>query len=119
MPAGNDGHRRERRKAKAVVKALNHPLRVEILELLCCEGEMSPRKISASLGQPISAVAYHVKVLSHECELLELVKEVPKRGATEHFYRSKLDAVEPHIASFQASINNLLEAAEESIDDGE
>lgn len=73
----------------AVVKALNHPLRVEILDLLCREGSRSPVEMSKLLDQGLSSISYHVKVLFEKCGLLELTDEVPKRGAVEHFYRAK------------------------------
>lgn len=131
MSAGNDDPRGKRKKLQenapekhakdgdghrsidqAMVKALSSPVRVKILDLLSREGEMSPKRISVSLHHSLGSIAYHVKVLSEECGLLELAKEVPKRGATEHFYRSNLETGDPRIANFQASIKSILELSE-------
>jgi DNA-binding transcriptional ArsR family regulator len=68
------------------VKALAHPLRIEILEILN-EREASPREMSVALDAPLSSVSYHVGVLS-ECGCVEEMRSKPKRGALEHFYRA-------------------------------
>jgi DNA-binding transcriptional ArsR family regulator len=69
-----------------LVKAVAHPLRVEILETLVSEGELSPALIARKLGRPPGNVSYHVNVL-RDCEVLELVRTEPRRGALEHYYR--------------------------------
>lgn len=68
-----------------LVKALGHPLRVEILSILN-ERVASPNQLAQELGEGLSQVSYHVKVLK-EYECVELVKTEPRRGAVEHFYR--------------------------------
>ncbi|MEZ5077424.1 MAG: helix-turn-helix domain-containing protein [Solirubrobacterales bacterium] len=69
-------------------KALSHPLRVEVLELLERE-EASPAGLTRQLsGVALGLVAYHVEVLQR-CDLIELVGTRPRRGAVEHFYRAK------------------------------
>jgi DNA-binding transcriptional ArsR family regulator len=68
-----------------VVKALSHPLRTRILQLLS-EGVASPNEMAKALGEPLGNVSYHVRILlAHEC--IELVETKPRRGALEHFYR--------------------------------
>jgi DNA-binding transcriptional ArsR family regulator len=69
-----------------LVKAVSHPLRVEILEAFADQGEMSPTQIAKALDQRLGNVSYHVNVLK-ECEVIELVRTRPRRGALEHFFR--------------------------------
>jgi DNA-binding transcriptional ArsR family regulator len=68
------------------MKSLAHPLRVEILNILT-ERMASPNELSKMLGEGLSHVSYHVKVL-RGFKRIELVKTVPRRGAFEHFYRA-------------------------------
>jgi len=67
------------------VKALSHPLRVQILRLLE-EKDMSPVEISSALGLPVNRVSYHMRQLAR-FDLIKLVKTTPRRGAVEHHYR--------------------------------
>lgn len=69
-----------------LVKALAHPLRVEILTTLN-ERMASPNELSKELNEGLSQVSYHVKVLK-DYECIELVKTEPRRGAVEHYYRA-------------------------------
>jgi len=70
----------------ALVKALSHELRVEILGILN-ERMASPNELSMELKEGLSQVSYHVKVLK-DYECIELVKTEPRRGAVEHYYRA-------------------------------
>ena len=69
-----------------LIKALAHPLRSDILAILN-ERVASPNELSQQLGEGLSQVSYHVKVL-REFDCIELVKTEPRRGAVEHFYRA-------------------------------
>jgi hypothetical protein len=69
-----------------LVKALAHPLRVQILEILT-ERVASPTWVSARLDTCLSDVSYHTRALD-QCGCLELVETAKKRGATEHFYKA-------------------------------
>jgi DNA-binding transcriptional ArsR family regulator len=69
-----------------LVKALAHPLRVEILTILN-ERMASPNELSKQLEEGLSQVSYHVKVLK-DFECIEMVKTEPRRGAVEHYYRA-------------------------------
>ena len=69
-----------------MIKALGHPLRQRILQLLNKQ-ESSPSALAAELGEPIGKVAYHVKILLDH-DAIELVRTRPVRGAVEHFYRA-------------------------------
>jgi len=70
-----------------VVKALNHPLRVEILRAIE-ENRASPVELSRRLEAPLGVVSYHVRVLA-DLGLIKLVKRTPRRGAVEHHYEAK------------------------------
>jgi DNA-binding transcriptional ArsR family regulator len=67
------------------VKALSHPLRVQILRLLE-EKDASPVEIATELGLPVNRVSYHMRQLAR-FDLIKLVKTTPRRGAVEHHYR--------------------------------
>jgi DNA-binding transcriptional ArsR family regulator len=67
------------------VKALSHPLRVQILRLLE-EKDGSPVEIATALGLPVNRVSYHMRQLAR-FGLIKLVKRTPRRGAVEHHYR--------------------------------
>jgi DNA-binding transcriptional ArsR family regulator len=70
-----------------VVKALNHPLRVEILRAIEVD-RASPVELSRRLDAPLGVVSYHVRVLA-DLGLIKLVKRTPRRGAIEHHYEAK------------------------------
>jgi DNA-binding transcriptional ArsR family regulator len=70
----------------SVMKALTHPLRIQILELTQ-EGEWSPKRLSDKLGAPLGNVSYHVRQLA-AMGLLKEVGKIPRRGAIEHLYRA-------------------------------
>lgn len=70
-----------------MVRALAHPLRVEILRHLE-EGPSGPKRLSDRIGEKLGNVSYHMKVL-HKYQCIELVKTIPQRGAVEHIYRLK------------------------------
>lgn len=70
-----------------LVRALAHPLRVQILEILT-ERVASPNGISEELGTGLTDVAYHTRALDrYGC--LDLVETRQRRGATEHFYKAQ------------------------------
>ncbi len=81
-------------KVSRFAKAVSHPLRIRIIQVLCPDEPgsmpfpMSPKNLAELLDAPLSTVSYHVKVLK-ELEIAYLVKKVPRRGAMEHFYRLK------------------------------
>src|SRR4051794_21729807 len=74
------------------VKAMAHPLRLRILGALE-HRTASPSELAEELGAPLGNVSYHVRQL-HGLGLLKLVKETPRRGAVEHYYRLER---RPHI----------------------
>jgi DNA-binding transcriptional ArsR family regulator len=72
-----------------IVRALAHPVRIQILEILC-ERVASPNMLAAELDTGLTHVAYHTRALDR-CGCLELVDTAQRRGATEHFYRANED----------------------------
>jgi DNA-binding transcriptional ArsR family regulator len=73
-----------------MIKALAHPTRVDILNILA-EGPSSPSRIAKQLDNvSLNLTAHHIKVL-RELDCVELEEEVRHGGRTEHVYRlSKL-----------------------------
>jgi DNA-binding transcriptional ArsR family regulator len=76
-----------------VVKALGHPTRVRILNVLRDRDLASPVELSAELGVALGTVGYHVRRLE-ELGFIELARRTQRRGAVEHHYRARqvLDA---------------------------
>lgn len=73
-----------------LVRALAHPLRVEILRILDKQAG-SPVQLAGRLGEQLGNVAYHMKVLA-DCDCIELIETRPARGAIEHIYKAKAGA---------------------------
>jgi hypothetical protein len=79
-------------------EALRHPVRVRILEVVN-ERDMSPvqfmhQRLAPQLDQSqksLSHISYHFRKLQ-EYGCIEIAETVPRRGATEHVYRSKARA---------------------------
>src|SRR4051794_26469828 len=69
-----------------VIKALTHPLRIQILRLLE-DRTASPSELADEIGAPLGNVSYHVRQL-HGLGLIKLVKKTPRRGAIEHHYKA-------------------------------
>jgi DNA-binding transcriptional ArsR family regulator len=69
-------------------KAVAHPLRVTILELL--DGRVaSPIELARELGEPIGNVSYHARAL-RQLGAIRLVRTRQRRGAIEHFYTASV-----------------------------
>ncbi|MEA2421763.1 MAG: hypothetical protein QOF55_862 [Thermoleophilaceae bacterium] len=70
-----------------LVKALAHPLRVQILSTL--EDRIaSPSDLAQELDAPLGNVSYHVRTLA-DLGLVKLVKRRTRRGAVEHYYQAR------------------------------
>ncbi|HYH53363.1 MAG TPA: helix-turn-helix domain-containing protein [Solirubrobacterales bacterium] len=82
---------RDRSNDQDLLVALRHPLRRRILREMATAEEISPRQLSDALGEPLSKVSYHVRVLA-EGAVITLVRTKPARGSVQHFYRSAVDA---------------------------
>ncbi len=77
------------------VKALDHVLRQHIM-LAAVQGEVSPSGLSKTLGEGLSQISYHVKVLRDDCDgMLEETRTEPRRGAVEHYYRASAKTLLP------------------------
>ncbi len=70
-----------------VVKALAHPTRVRILNVLRDRELASPVELSGELGLALGTVGYHVRRLE-TLGFIELAKRTQRRGAVEHHYRA-------------------------------
>lgn len=69
-----------------LARAIGHPTRAQILAE-ANERVMSPNQFAKRHDLDVSRVAYHFRRLK-EFDCLEIVAEVPVRGATEHFYKA-------------------------------
>ena len=77
------------------VRGLSHVLRQHIL-LAMVQREISPNELSKVLGEGLSQVSYHVKVLHEDCDgLIEQTRTEPRRGAIEHYYRASAKTLLP------------------------
>src|SRR6478672_2340685 len=75
--------------------ALGHPIRRQILREMDGEQPTSPRQLTEKLGETLSNVAYHFRVLA-ESGVIELITTRPVRGSTQHFYGVSLEAEWAH-----------------------
>lgn len=66
--------------------ALGHPIRLDLYRLLCTQ-TASPSDLAPTLGRPLGVVAYHARIL-RDAGLIIQVREQPRRGAVEHYYRA-------------------------------
>jgi DNA-binding transcriptional ArsR family regulator len=80
-------HDREREMTPALIYALNHPVRRQILRLLREPGEASPSEMHKSIGVGLSALSFHAQVLN-ELGVIHGTRTQQVRGAVEHFYAS-------------------------------
>jgi len=71
-----------------VVKALGHPTRVQILNVLRDRELASPVELSAELGVALGTIGYHVRRLE-QLGFIELARRTQRRGAIEHHYRAR------------------------------
>jgi DNA-binding transcriptional ArsR family regulator len=70
-----------------LVRALAHPMRVQILEAL--QGRTaSPTELARQFGESLGVVSYHTNALL-DVECIEQVRTRPKRGTIEHFYTAR------------------------------
>lgn len=111
-----------KRRSKAgvdqrLVKALAHPLRVEILGILN-ERMASPNELSKELEEGLSQVSYHVKVLK-DFECIEMVKTEPRRGAVEHYYSAVQRIIVPEGMSAELPKSSRLEMLGKIMHDSE
>lgn len=77
-----------------LARALEHVLRQHIL-MHAVRREISPKEISDLLGEGLSNVCYHVRVLRDECGLIEETRLKRRRGTVEHYYRATIKTLLP------------------------
>lgn len=73
-----------------ILKAVSHPMRARALATLH-QRVASPSELAAEQKVSVPDVAYHVRVL-RELGMIQLVSTRQVRGATQHFYRSVVQA---------------------------
>jgi DNA-binding transcriptional ArsR family regulator len=76
---------------ESLIKALAHPLRWRLLELLTERGESSPVELARRLDQPLATVSHHMRVL-RDLGCVQLSRTEQRRGAMEHYYQPLLPA---------------------------
>jgi DNA-binding transcriptional ArsR family regulator len=70
-----------------LVRALGHPMRVQILESL--QGRAaSPTELARQYHESLGVVSYHANALL-DVDCIEQVRTRPKRGTIEHFYTAR------------------------------
>ncbi|HEY2053275.1 MAG TPA: helix-turn-helix domain-containing protein [Solirubrobacterales bacterium] len=70
-----------------LVRALAHPMRVQILEAL--QGRTaSPTELAREFRESLGVVSYHTNALL-DIECIEQVRTRPRRGTIEHFYTAR------------------------------
>jgi DNA-binding transcriptional ArsR family regulator len=79
------------RSTQDLFVALGHPTRRQILREMDGGPPASPRELTERLGDTLSNVSYHFRVLA-EAGVLKLVSTKPVRGSTQHFYGMEIDA---------------------------
>ncbi|HEY2477844.1 MAG TPA: helix-turn-helix domain-containing protein [Solirubrobacterales bacterium] len=86
MPAQTNSPERETID-QDLVRALAHPMRVQILEAL--QGRTaSPTELARQFEESLGVVSYHTNALL-EVDCIEQVRTRPKRGTIEHFYTAR------------------------------
>jgi DNA-binding transcriptional ArsR family regulator len=86
MPARDKESARKSELDVGVVKAIGHPLRMQLLSRLN-ERVASPVELARELDESVQLVSYHVRIL-RDLGFVELVRTTPRRGAIEHHYRA-------------------------------
>jgi DNA-binding transcriptional ArsR family regulator len=72
----------------ALVTALNHPTRRQLLKIyLEKDAALSPKELAGMTGEKLPTISYHVRVLADK-NAIELAEEEPVRGSVAHFYRA-------------------------------
>ncbi len=74
----------------ALIYALNHPARRQILRQLGEQGvERSPSEMASGASLSLSGLSFHARVLC-ELQVTRCTSTHPVRGALEHFYASNV-----------------------------
>jgi DNA-binding transcriptional ArsR family regulator len=85
------------------IKALDSPQRRHILRILHDAGEArSPKELAVIYGVPVSHVSYHFRVLKKH-GAVSLTDTRQRRGATEHFYASRVSGNQVVVGLLEAT----------------
>jgi DNA-binding transcriptional ArsR family regulator len=83
-------HQPGREMSPALIYALNHPARRQILrQLKEPEVERSPSEMAQAASFSLSGLSFHARVLS-ELQVARCTRAEPVRGSLEHFYASNV-----------------------------
>jgi DNA-binding transcriptional ArsR family regulator len=83
-------HQSGRDMSPALIYALNHSLRRQVLRLLAEHGaERTPGALAVSASASLSDVSHHVRVLA-DLDVIRQTRTQMTRGARKHFYASKV-----------------------------
>lgn len=74
------------KETHALLTALVHPARRQILRAMNGGGLTSPRDVATQLDRPLDNVSYHMRALA-SCGAAKLVRTERVAGATRHVYR--------------------------------
>lgn len=74
-----------------ILSAFTHPVRRQILRELV-KGPASASALSRALKMDLGVVSYHLnRVLAKQCEVVELIDTVPRRGSVEKIYGLRIE----------------------------
>jgi DNA-binding transcriptional ArsR family regulator len=91
---------KQRADIDRLLHALNHPLRRRILIALAREQRGSSKSLAKAFREHLGVISYHlINVLDEECEVVELVDRVKRRGAWEKFYAFRRESILSILAS--------------------
>jgi DNA-binding transcriptional ArsR family regulator len=83
-------HQQGREMTPALIHALNHPARRQILRQLGEAGvERSPSEMAQAATFSLSGLSFHARVLC-ELQVTRCTRTQPVRGSLEHFYASNV-----------------------------
>jgi DNA-binding transcriptional ArsR family regulator len=83
-------HQQGREMTPALIYALNHPARRQILRQLGEQGvERSPSEMANGASLSLSGLSFHARVLC-ELQVTRCTRTEPVRGSLEHFYASNV-----------------------------
>jgi DNA-binding transcriptional ArsR family regulator len=106
-------HEPSRAISPALIDALNHPVRRQVLRVLnTSEKPRSPSDLARDLGWELPAISFHARVLSEKA-VTRCTRTERVRGSIEHFYLSNVSTNELVLAALagtEADDNEFLKA---------
>ena len=94
----------------AQIKALTHPLRLRIVELLC-EGERTTKQVADALGEKPTKLYHHVDVLE-KAGLIRMTRTRQNRGTVERYYEAVARSFTASATLFQPESPGALPSSE-------